>query len=89
MRKVYMSLSDNELSDITLWAGLEPVPGGGPSPAEVNISHINNVKVAVDMLANEISREKKEMNTWMLESLKVRDTWTTRLVRSATWSPIR
>jgi hypothetical protein len=84
----YMAMSDKELVKVVLWAGLEPVIGGGPVPEQVNISRIIDADAVVGLLSFDIPRENKQLGTWMHEALAVRDTWTTRLVRSTPWSPL-
>lgn len=86
MVKIYGAMSDRELLDIALWAGLEPV--AGPVPEQINISRIQNIDVLVNLFVNDIPREHKQLGTWMHEALKLRDRWTTRLVRCAPWSPL-
>ena len=54
-----------------------------------NLSEIRDVDALVGLIAHEISREYKQMGTWMWEALATRDQWTTRLARSATWSPVK
>lgn len=89
MEARYMALSDTELSNIVLRGSFETVAGGGPMPEHFNLSEIRITAGLVQLLAYEIPREYKAMGTWMWEALGVRDRWTTRLVRSATWSPVR
>jgi hypothetical protein len=86
MVKIYGAMSDTELLDVALWAGLEPI--AGPIPEQVNISRIQNTQVLINLLLNDIPRDNKKLGTWMHEALKLRDRWTTRLVRCASWSPL-
>jgi hypothetical protein len=89
MAERYMNLSDSALSEIVLRASCETVAGGGPQPEHFNLSEIRSSEALVKLLVYEIPKEHKQMGTWMWEALGVRDQWTTRLVRSATWSPVR
>ena len=89
MNERYTALSDTELSNIVLRACYETVAGGGPQPEHFNLSEICSSEALLQLLAYEIPKEFKQMGTWMWEALGVRDRWTTRLVRCATWSPIR
>ena len=54
-----------------------------------NLSQIIDLDALVTLIAHEIPREYKKMGTWMWEALAARDQWTTRLARSATWSPVK
>ena len=88
MEKVYMSMPDDELLQIVIWAGLETVAGGGPVPESLNISHVRSAAAETQLLAFEAPRENKQLGNWMYDALQLRDTWTTRLVRGLRWSPL-
>jgi len=88
MEKVYMSMPDDELLQIVIWAGLETVAGGGPVPESLNISHVRDAAAETQLLAFEAPRDNKQLGNWMYDALKLRDTWTTRLVRGLRWSPL-
>jgi hypothetical protein len=88
MEKVYMSMPDDELLQIVIWAGLETVAGGGPVPESLNISHVRDAGAQTQLLSFEAPRENKQLGNWMYDALKLRDTWTTRLVRGLRWSPL-
>jgi hypothetical protein len=88
MQKIYMGMSDSDLLQIVIWAGLETVAGGGPVPETLNISHIRDAAAVTQLLTFEAPRDNKQIGSWMYDALKLRDTWTTRLVRSVRWSPL-
>ena len=88
MEKVYMSMPDDELLQIVIWAGLETVAGGGPVPESLNISHVRSAAAETQLLSFEAPRENKQLGNWMYDALQLRDTWTTRLVRGLRWSPL-
>jgi len=88
MEKVYMSMPDDELLQIVIWAGLETVAGGGPVPESLNISRVRSAAAETQLLAFEAPRENKQLGNWMYDALQLRDTWTTRLVRGLRWSPL-
>jgi hypothetical protein len=89
MRERYMALSSQELSGVVLRTSWQTVSGGGRMPEMFNLSEIRDVDALVALIAHEIPREYKQMGTWMWEALATRDQWTTRLARSATWSPVK
>jgi hypothetical protein len=89
MRERYMALSSEDLSGVVLRASWRTVSGGGPMPEMFNLSQIRDIDALVSLIAHEVPREYKKMGTWMWEALATRDRWTTRLVRSATWSPVK
>jgi hypothetical protein len=88
MRERYMALSETELSGVVLRMSWETVWGGGPVPEMFNLSEIRSPEALLQLVGKEIPLEYRQMGTWMWEALAVRDRWTTRLVRSAPWSPI-
>jgi hypothetical protein len=88
MEKVYMSMPDDELLQIVIWAGLETVAGGGPVPESLNVSHVRDAAAETQLLSFEAPRENKQLGNWMYDALALRDTWTTRLVRGLRWSPL-
>jgi hypothetical protein len=86
MVDIYCAMTDSELLDVALWAGYEPV--AGPIPEQINISRIQSTEVLVNLLGDEIPRDSARRLEWMSKALKLRDRWTTRLVRCAPWSPL-
>jgi hypothetical protein len=89
MRERYMALSSQALSGVVLRTSWQTVSGGGRMPEMFNLSEIRDVDALVALIAHEIPRDYKQMGTWMWEALATRDQWTTRLARSATWSPVK
>ena len=83
-----MSMPDDELLQIVIWAGLETVAGGGPVPESLNISHVRSAAAETQLLAFEAPRDNKQLGNWMYDALQFHDTWTTRLVRGLRWSPL-
>ncbi|CAA0124527.1 Uncharacterised protein [Mycolicibacterium vanbaalenii] len=71
-----------------LWACFETVIGGGTQPENIMVSQVANAEALTRMLTMEIPREAVVPGMWMVDGLKVRDTWTSRLMRSVPWSPI-
>jgi hypothetical protein len=89
MEQRYMALSEKELSGVVLYGAFETAAGAGPMPEHFNLSKIRSTDALIQLLAHEIPKEYKAMGSWMWEALGVRDRWTTRLVRCASWSPVR
>jgi hypothetical protein len=89
MSEILMKMLEMEGHSILIWAGLETVPGGGPVPESLNISHVGRAEEGTRLLSTPIPREMVTPGSWMLEGLKLRDTWTSRLVRTVSWSPLR
>jgi hypothetical protein len=89
MRERYMALTEQDLSGVALRMSCRTIPGGGPVPEMFNLSEIRSIDALERLVSEEIPREYKAMGTWMWTALAARDRWTTRLVRSATWSPLQ
>jgi hypothetical protein len=89
MREQYMAMTDKGLLGLVPRASWRTVGGGGPIPEMFNLSQIRDVDALVALLAHEIPRENKTNRSWMWNALATRDQWTTRLVRSAAWSPVK
>jgi hypothetical protein len=89
MRERYMALTEQDLSGVVLRISWRTVPGGGPLPEMFNLSEIRSTDALDRLVCEEIPREYKAMGTWMWTALEARDRWATRLVRSATWSPLQ
>ena len=41
-----------------------------------------------DLLAREVPPEFRQPGTWMIDALRVRDDWESRLLRTVRWSPL-
>lgn len=88
MGEVFVFLRDLKELGTPIWAGFETVAGGGTVPESLMYTHVANAEAAVRMLTLELPREAVVPGMWMYDGLKLRDTWTSRLLRSVTWSPI-
>jgi hypothetical protein len=89
MRQVFMKMLEVEGLEMLIWAGLETVAGGGRVPENLMVTHIGNAAAITQLLAVGNPREDIKPGTWMYDALKLRDTWTSRLLRSVPWSPMR
>jgi hypothetical protein len=87
MRERYMAMTDNERLGLALRYSWETAAGGGPIPEMFNLSQVLDIEILYQILTAEIPAEYKKNGSWMWEALAVRDRWTTRLYRSASWSP--
>lgn len=88
MGDFYMKTIEVEGMVIRNWAGLETIAGGGTVPENLMITHIGTAQAGADLLMMDIPRSAFEPGQWMYEALGLRDTWTSRLVRTVPWSPI-
>lgn len=88
MGTAYMRMQEMEGLEIRNWAGLETVPGGGPVPENLMLSHISSARAGTDLLFHHVSRDEVKPGSWLSDALKLRDTWVSRLVRTVPWSPL-
>lgn len=87
MEKVYLSMMEMEFIAFVMWGGFETVAGGGPNPENVMVTLIREPQGGTDLLYNENARDDVKPGTWLYDALKLRDTWTSRLLRTVPWSP--
>lgn len=87
MEQMFLQALQVEYSDFVMWAGFETVAGGGPGPESLMLTLIQNPEAGTRLLSEGSSRESVKPGAWLFEALKLRDTWTSRLVRVVPWSP--
>jgi hypothetical protein len=87
MREYFMKMLEIEALPMKTWAGFETVAGGGRTPESIMVTHVNNSRALAELVVHGSPRVRVEPGTWMADALKLRDTWTSRLVRSLPWSP--
>lgn len=87
MEQVFLRALDVEYADFSLWGGFETVAGGGEVPESVMITGILRPAAGTQLLGQGNPRESVKPGAWLYDSLKLRDTWTSRLVRTLPWSP--
>lgn len=88
LAEVHAFLLEFEELGTPLWACFETVVGGGPHPENVMVTRVASADALVRMLSVEVPREAVVPGMWLYDGLRVRDTWTSRLMRSTPWSPI-
>ena len=90
IRERYMALSSQELSGVVLRTQLADRQRWRTAARDVQPERgpLTSTRWSA-LIAHEIPREYKQMGSWMWEALATRDQWTTRLARSATWSPVK
>lgn len=87
MTQVYLRALEAEYLDFVMWAGFQTICGGGSVPENVMVTGVRSPEAATTLLAKGNPREEIKPGTWLYDALKLRDTWTSRLVRSLSWSP--
>jgi hypothetical protein len=73
---------------IQLEAAYQPVYGSHKTTEVILWQRVVNHKALLWLLANDLPPSATAPGTWMHDALEVRDQWESRLLRSASWSPL-
>lgn len=87
MEQAFLNSLKVEYSDFVMWGAFETVAGGGNVPENLMLTRIETPSAGVTLLSHGNPRESLKPGAWMYEALKLRDSWTSRLVRTVPWSP--
>lgn len=69
-------------------AAFQPAFGAGRRREVVLWQRVADEQALLRLLTTVLPRQMKEPGTWMHDALEVRDTWTSRLLRTSEWSPL-
>jgi hypothetical protein len=75
-------------SIIELEAAYQPVYGSHMTTEVILWQRVVNHKALLYLLANDLPPSATAPGTWMHDALEVRDQWESRILRSASWSPL-
>jgi hypothetical protein len=73
---------------IELEAAFQPVYGTHQTTEVILWQRVVNPKAVMWMLGHDLPPEASAPGTWLHDALEVRDRWESRLLRSASWSPL-
>jgi len=73
---------------ITLEAAYQPVYGSHTTTEVVLWQRVVNKRALLYLLAHDLPASATAPGTWMHDALAVRDRWESRILRSASWSPL-
>ena len=73
---------------IELEAAFQPVYGTHMTTEVILWQRVVNAKAVMWMLSHDLPPEASAPGTWLHDALEVRDRWESRLLRSASWSPL-
>jgi hypothetical protein len=68
--------------------GLQVLPGAGRSPEVTLLQRLSSLPPLIALLTEDIPPEVTGPGSWMHEALELRDRWRSRLLRTASWSPL-
>ena len=73
---------------LEMLAAFHPVHGTGRRREIILWQRVADNKALLRLLTTAIPPQMKAPGTWMHDALEVRDQWTSRLLRTASWSPL-
>jgi hypothetical protein len=69
-------------------AAYQTMPGAGRHPEVTLMQKVCSMPQLVHLLTHDMPEEMSRPGTWMHDALQYRDRWRSKLLRTATWSPL-
>ena len=85
--EVYSKSLGAPASMLDIQAGFQPALGSRLRREVVLMQRIRQPEALLNLLRNEIPARYRAPGTWMYDALDLRDQWTSRLLRTSSWSP--
>jgi hypothetical protein len=73
---------------LTIQGAFQPALGSHVRREVVLMQRIRKPEALLNLLCTEISPDYRAPGTWMYDALDLRDQWTSRLLRTSSWSPL-
>jgi hypothetical protein len=86
--EVYSKSLDRQNPLLTIEAAFQPALGSHLRREVTLMQRIHDPDALLKLLQTEISPEYRRQGTWMHDALELRDEWTSRLLRTSSWSPL-
>jgi hypothetical protein len=86
--EVYSKSLDRPAPLLTIQAAFQPALGSHLRREVALMQRIHQPEVLLNLLQTEIPPEYRAPGTWMYDALELRDEWTSRLLRTSSWSPL-
>ncbi len=86
--QVYSKSLDRPASMLTIQAAFQPALGSHLRREVVLMQRIRQPEALLNLLRTEIPPDYRAPGTWMYDALELRDQWTSRLLRTSSWSPL-
>ncbi len=80
--------SDDARVGLRIELALQTMPGAGRRPEVTLMQRISSLPPLIHLLTHDIPSEVTQPGSWMHDALELRDQWNSRLLRTATWSPL-
>jgi len=86
--EVYAKSLDRPAAMLAIQAAFQPALGSHLRREVVLMQRIHQPEALLNLLRTEIPSDYRAPGTWMYDALDLRDQWTSRLLRTASWSPL-
>ena len=86
--EVYSKSLDRPNPLLTIEAAFAPALGSHRRREVALMQRIHDPQALLTLLQTEIPPEFRGQGTWMHDALELRDRWTSRLLRTSSWSPL-
>ena len=86
--EVYSKSLDRPNPLLTIEAAFAPALGSHVRREVTLMQRIHDPDALLKLLQTEIAPEYRRAGTWMHDALELRDEWTSRLLRTSSWSPL-
>jgi hypothetical protein len=86
--EVYSKSLDRPNPLLTIEAAFQPALGSQRRREVALMQRIHDPQALLRLLQTEIPTEYRGPGTWMHDALELRDRWTSRLMRTSSWSPL-
>jgi hypothetical protein len=86
--QVYSQSLDRPNPLLSIEAAFQPALGSHLRREVALMQRVHNPDALLKLLQTEIAPEYRRPGTWMHDALELRDQWTSRLLRTSSWSPL-
>jgi len=86
--EVYARSLEQPSSMLKMHAAFQPALGSHLRREVILMQRISRPEALLDLLRTHVPAEYRVPGTWLHDALDLRDQWTSRLLRSSTWSPL-
>jgi hypothetical protein len=86
--QVYSQSLDHPNPLLSIEAAFQPALGSHLRREVALMQRVHNPDGLLKLLQTEIAPEYRRPGTWMHDALELRDQWTSRLLRTSSWSPL-
>jgi hypothetical protein len=86
---VYAAMLESDREHVVrIEAAYQTMPGAGVYPEVTLMQKVCDMRPLVHLLTHDLPEEATRRGTWMHDALQYRDRWRSKLLRTASWSPL-